>query len=338
MESNAECVCFFDCCCKPQLPNQHPQRQQRACYTCCETNHLSRYCPKNGKDNLKQPEIYRNYSRFSKSNCEEDGNKCKYGRKHQCQKFCNKWGCKAIKHPENRPSSTAGSTTSDEVDSLRQQLVVLSTRLEKYESQCQENYFSSNPVGSESQASTSASRLPPPVASDQSSLSTPLFGLPAVTIPAPSAKPEAQLHQRNILWTSVTSAGQRLPLPLDSCCSVSLVSKVHADFIASKRPHLKYFPLEEPISVTAADPKSNLKAVATTEIPITWETVFTMLVVPGLVWPTLFGENYLHATRALVDHYAPSITFRHPSIQFHVQFSLDNPLEGFAISLASNGS
>ena len=112
---------------KLQLPNQHPQRQQRACYTCGETNHLSRYCPKNRKENSKQPEICRNYNRFPKSNCEEDGNKCKYGRKHQCQ-FCNKWGCKAIKHPENHPSSTARSTTSDEVDSLRQQLVVLSTR------------------------------------------------------------------------------------------------------------------------------------------------------------------------------------------------------------------
>ena len=321
---------------KPQLPNHHPQRQQRACYTCGETNHLSRYCPKNRKDNSKQPEICRNYNRFPKSNCEEDGNKCKYGRKHQCQ-FCNKWGCKAIKHPENRPSSTARSTTSNEVDSLRQQLVVLSTRLEKYESQCQEKYSSSNPAGSENQASTSA-----PVASDQPSLSTPLFGLPAITIPAPSAKPEAQLHQRNILWTSVTSAGQRLPLPLDSCCSVSLVSKVHADFIASKRPNLKYCPLEEPISVTAADPKSNLKAVATMEIPITWETktetVFTMLVVPGLVWPMLFGENHLHATQALVDHYVPSITFRHPSMQFRVECSLDNPLEGFTTSPASNGS
>ena len=165
--------------------------------------------------------------------------------------------------------------------------------------------------------STSASRLSPPVASDQS-LSTPLFGLPAVTIPALSAKPEAQLHQRNILWTSVTSAGQRLPLPLDSCCSVSLVSKVHADFIAFKRPNLKYCPLEEPISVTAVDPKSNLKAVVTLEIPIMWETktrtVYTMIVVPRLVEPMLFGENHLHATQALVDHYAPSITFRHPSM------------------------
>ena len=63
------------------------------------------------------------------------------------------------------------------------------------------------------------------------------------------------------------------------------MSKVHADFIRSKRPNLKYCPLEKPISVTAADPKSNLKVVATMEIPITrvtkTETVFTMLVVPG---------------------------------------------------------
>ena len=88
---------------KPQLPNHHPQRQQRACYTCGETNHLSHYCPKSRKENSKQPEICRNYNRLPKSNCEEDGNKCKYGRKHQCQ-FCNKWGCKAIKHQENRPS------------------------------------------------------------------------------------------------------------------------------------------------------------------------------------------------------------------------------------------
>ena len=44
---------------KPQLQNQHPQRQQRACYTCGETNHLSRYCPKKRKENSKQPEICR---------------------------------------------------------------------------------------------------------------------------------------------------------------------------------------------------------------------------------------------------------------------------------------
>lgn len=69
------------------------------------------------------------------------------------------------------------------------------------------------------------------------------------------------------------------------------------------------------------------------EVPIKWETgnetVFTMLIVPGFVWRILFGENHLHATRALVDHHVPSVTYRHPSMQFLVQCSLENPLTGF---------
>jgi len=97
------------------------------------------------------------------------------------------------------------------------------------------------------------------------------------------------------------------------------------------------------ISVTSADSKSNLKAVATMQIPITWEnkteTVFTMLVVPGLVWPMLFRENHFRATQVSVDHYVPSVTVRHPSMQFRVQCSLDNPLEGFAsISVPKSSS
>ena len=314
---------------KPQ--DQHSYGQQRACYNCGETTHLSKYCPKRCKDTSKQAEICNNYNRFPKSHCEKDGNKCSNGRHHKCQR-CNKWGCKAIRHTEPRPTSMSRSSTpSDEVSSLRQQLVVLSTRLNKFEAQCSENTSCSTPVVSSKQTSASPSRPPAAVTSDQPSASPPLFGLPAVTIPISSVKPEAQLQNRNILWTSITSAGECLPLPLDSCCSVCLVSKLHADFVASKRPDLKYCTLEERISVTAADPKSNLQAVATMEIPITWETntetVFTMLVVPGLVWPILFGENHLHTTQALVDHYVPAVSFRHPSMQFRVHCSLDNPLK-----------
>ena len=187
----------------------------------------------------------------------------------------------------------------------------MSTSLEKFEAQGTKKTSSSIPAGTENQTSTSASLPPPQVTSDQPSPFTPLFGLPAVTIPTPSAKPVTYLQQRNILWTSVTSAGEQLPLPLDSCCSVSLVSRVHADLVASKRSDLKYCALEEPISDTAADPKSTLKAVVTMQIPIIWktktETIFTMLVVPGLDWPIL-SETYFHAAQALVDHYVPSIT------------------------------
>ena len=115
--------------------DQNSQRQQRACYTCGETNHLSRYCPKFRKDTSKQPNICKNYNRFPKSYCEGNGNKCSYSRQQKCQR-CHKWGCKAIRHSKNRPPNTSRSTVSSvEVNSLREQLVVLCTRMEKFEAQ-----------------------------------------------------------------------------------------------------------------------------------------------------------------------------------------------------------
>ena len=45
-----------------------------------------------------------------------------------------------------------------------------------------------------------------------------------------------------------------------------------------------------------------------------------MLVIPGLSWPILFGENHLHVTQALMVHAEPSIHFRHPcpSMSFRI--------------------
>ena len=153
-----------------------------------------------------------------------------------------------------------------------------------------------------------------------------VFGLPAVTNPAGKLK-----KKRHILWTPVVSAGEKLPLPLDSCCSVSLVSRSHADLVASKCPQSKFQSLEKHVAVSVADAQYQLKAVGTVEIPIQWsngkETTFQMLVVPGLSWPILFGENHLHSTQALVDHATPSIHFRHPSMSFKIACSLQNPLK-----------
>jgi hypothetical protein len=59
------------------------------------------------------------------------------------------------------------------------------------------------------------------------------------------------------------------------------------------------------------------------------ESIFTMLVVPQLSWPILFGENHLHSTKALVDHAVPSIEFRHPSMQFMIKCSLEKPQQAF---------
>ena len=57
-----------------------------------------------------------------------------------------------------------------------------------------------------------------------------------------------------------------------------------------------------------------------------------MLVILRLKWPIPFGERYLHATKAFVDYNQPTVTFRHPNMQFSVPCFLDNPLKGFTNS------
>ena len=54
--------------------------------------------------------------------------------------------------------------------------------------------------------------------------------------------------------------GSFLSLSLDSCCSVSLISRSHADRVASKCPQLKYQSLERPVAVSVADAKAQLQA------------------------------------------------------------------------------
>jgi len=130
-------------------------------------------------------------------NPRRDGNKCSNGRQHRRQ-CCNNWGSKAIRHSENRPTSMSpSSASSDEVSSLRQQFIVLSTRLEKIEAQCSKIPSCSTRVVSWNQTLTSPPGPPGPLASDQPSSSPTLFGLPAVS--ARPAKSESQLQNRNIL-------------------------------------------------------------------------------------------------------------------------------------------
>lgn len=211
------------------------QTHRKTCYNCGYGSHIAKFPPKHKKE--KQPEMCRNYSRFAESNCERDNNKCPFGRQHKCQR-CNKWGCKAVRHSDNgQSSSSRTSPPPEDLNSLKQHLVVLSTHLDKFVAQSTEKPASASagkaPIASSSRETASAP-------SEPSTASTRLFGLPAVTIPTQSSRPEAQLHHRNILWISIVSAGQRMPLPLYSCRSVSLVSKEHADRVASKQVHLKY--------------------------------------------------------------------------------------------------
>ena len=66
------------------------------------------------------------------------------------------------------------------------------------------------------------------------------YGLPAVALPNHLSLSKLHLGKTNILWTHITSAGVPLPLPLDTCCSLSPVSKAHADIVCQKYPSAQF--------------------------------------------------------------------------------------------------
>ena len=76
-----------------------------------------------------------------------------------------------------------------------------------------------------------------------------VFSQPAITaVPNHLEISDLDLANKNILWTCVTSAGIPLPHPIDSCCSLSLVSKAHAEVIVQAHPTLKFTKLSTPLS------------------------------------------------------------------------------------------
>ena len=117
---------------------------------------------------------------------------------------------------------------------------------------------------------------------------------------------DLDLAYKNILWTHVTSAGIPLPLPTDSCCSLSLVSKAHAEVIVKAHPTLKFTKLFTLLSVSVANSQAQLSAIGSLQVPIIWDngwtSVFSMPVLPHLAWPILFGQNHLQMIQAHTDH------------------------------------
>ena len=80
-----------------------------------------------------------------------------------------------------------------------------------------------------------------------------------------------------------------LLLPIDSCCSLSLVSKAHADVIALKHPHLNFYQV--------------------TELTI--------------------GQNHLRITKAHTDHSGLKVHFADPPMNFTVTCRDTNLLDAF---------
>ena len=206
---------------------------------------------------------------------------------------------------------------------MQQSLQNLSVRMEKLERP-------PNPIASV------APHVPPGAVSGTDILKqAPAYSCPAVTaIPSHLSILDLELANKRILWapiTSITSAG--VALPLDSCCSLSLVSKAHAEIIAQKHPQLTFTKLQSPLPVAVANTSSQLTAIGVMQVPIMWEngrpSIFSMLVVLGLAWPILFGQNHLRKTQVHTNHAALQVYFTDPQLNFTVKCCDANPLDAF---------
>ena len=155
------------------------------------------------------------------------------------------------------------------------------------------------------------------------------YGMPAVTaLPNHLSISKLQFGKKNILWTPITSARVPLPLPLDTCCSLSLVSQAHANIICQKYPDIQFTKLVTPLPVAVTTPDSQLMAIEMLQVPIVWETArlctFSMHVVPKLVWPILFRQNHLDMIGAQTDPTKRTVKFTDPQLNFTVSCPNEN--------------
>ena len=226
-----------------------------------------------GSSPQKSKEICLMFNKFKSSTCELPSNQCANHHLHKCS-FCHKWGCKACNYRANGPGqfnkskgqkyqghahavsnpalSSQGSGNGNEsrsssspskptsnpelttvLSNMNQSLQILSVSMEKLERP-------PNPIVSV------ASHVPPGAVSGTDILKqAPAHSCPAVTaIPSHLSISDLDLANKHILWALITSAGVALPLPLDSCCSLSLVSKAHAEIIAQKHLQLTFTKLQ----------------------------------------------------------------------------------------------
>ena len=222
------------------------------CHECSKAGHIKKNCPQLKHQDTVKPNVLptspkpicKNSKKFEHAYCELAHSKCKFNRIRKClHSSCGKIGCKLIKHSNVRVHATtpaAASTESHVVSALSKitdTLSQLSTHVEKLES---------GPSVPTATAEVTQSNQAP-----RSDETFPIFGMLAFTA---AVSTNIDSSQKNILWAKVESAGVAIPLPIDSCCSVSLVSEAHASHVMKQCPTLTFERLPTPIPVTVASP------------------------------------------------------------------------------------
>ena len=280
-----------------KLSSEHPN-----CYNCGKFGHFKKNCKTaNGtvdRSNLnvtkKQPEIYNLYNRYSKPNCLiQSGGilKCKFNNLHKCS-VCSHSSCALYKHNSNS-NRQLNLLSSHDSSAIEQQITSsINQGFEKLEDKLAGLTSSTTDSTFNSRDSSENDNLP-------------MFGMPSVVTDKVDLP---NLSNRHIMWCKVKSGegGIDISLPLDSCCSVSSCSLKHAKLMQEKYPSFKWVKLSSPVAVHVANKDAELQGVGMQDVHINWGpgkySVHTMLVVPKLSFPALFGNNHLECCDAVVSH------------------------------------
>ena len=109
-------------------------------------------------------------------------------------------------------------------------------------------------------------------------------------------------------------------LPIDSGCTITMISGRQHNHVQRSRPEAKFLPFEKKIPITNVEEGNCLYAIGIGEAP--WgltgedgrevENWYDALVVPGIAWDGLFGENHLEDLDVVTYHRERIVEFRAP--------------------------
>ena len=157
------------------------------------------------------------FNRLRKEPRERANNTCSQGKVHKCS-VCHKLACKGLRHNQVQINQVDFSAP---VKALTEQVQSLTSRFNSIDSV---------------QSKTEMASTSPDATQSLTSNSVPVFGLPAVSDISSQLQNCLTLSEKNILLCKVMSGRIPTSLPIDSCCSVSLVSQAHAMNVSKNYP------------------------------------------------------------------------------------------------------
>ena len=129
------------------------------------------------------------------------------------------------------------------------------------------------------------------------------------------------------LWTPATLGDKSILFPIDTSTPKSLVSSSHADFLARTIPNLCSSTSDN--TFTLSRHGKTYTVTSTINVAIHWSNgkvaCFEMFVIDDLSTPVILGSNHLIKTNAIIDFTSLKINFRHPQMNYCMNYFAKTP-------------